>query len=367
MLGKFQRIAKRKSLIALLGAFISIAGFTITYLFTGLVETALAVGGITTFLSSTLMLGISEFSPTHFSLLMVAKKSPYSEDISDGIKEILSAKDNGGSNIILIDDLKANKMLIAAAEAALNKRHYEAVVLRPVIVDDIITNYVKLLLSRDIFVVLVDLDIPDPEFGIATKKLPYYVGSNHNIGGVEAFKLSERLPKKLRTKYLIVLGPMHSSAAVSRAKSLSWMVMTSDLQFDSHTVQLTSWSPEEVAIPLENKIHTLREDSEFDCDRLVVFCPNDNICLYISQNSKKLFSKINTTDRELELCLIGYDGLKGNLGKYVVESFPCIVGTIDTRPQLIGNEAANASVSHFENRLSKQKREYLVSPIGVTF
>ncbi len=343
-----------------------IVAFVLTNYLTGSTDASLAVGGLVSFFASVLLLALNEIAPTGFSLLMVAKSSPYSKQIAQGVKEVVSNSRDGFSEVVLIEDPTGNDALIQAIEEQLTRRYFGTVAIRPLVVDNRLADYVKILLARDIFVILLDLDIPDPEFGIATKRLPYYVGSDHRLGGSEAFALASALPVCENTYYLALLGPEGSSSAESRGRSLCWSLMCSGRHRESFVVQLPSWSPQAAMNAIKAALEPVHADVTVDCSRLIVFCPNDNICQALATHLDEL-KRLEVFQPLDEIGFVGYDGLRGPLGDYALQGVANVVGTVDSCPELIGREAALAAIASFERRLSRQKRQFLVQPVGVAF
>lgn len=366
MIGRIQAVARRKALVASLSALIVIFSFVVANYLTGSIETSLAVGGLVSFFASALMLGLNEVAPSGFSFLMVAKSSPYSSQIAQGVREVVSNSRDGFSEVVLIEDPAGNEALIQAVEQQLTRRYFATVAIRPLVVDKELADYVKILLAREIFVILLDLDIPDPEFGVASKRLPYYVGSDHKLGGSEAFALAATLTACENTYYLALLGPDGSPSAESRGRSLCWSLMRSGCYRETLIVQLPSWSPQAAMDVVTDALEPLHGAVMGDGGRLVVFCPNDNICKALAMRSEelkrlKMFQNLN------DIGFVGYDGLRGPLGDYALQGVSNVVGTVDSCPELIGREAALAAIASFERRLSRQKRQFLVQPVGVPF
>lgn len=230
----------------------------------------------------------------------------------------------------------------------------DAIVLVPATDDEALWNALAQLARGGVFVLAIDTKPTNAIFSAKGAPRPCFVGSDFSVGGdLVGSEIARRLDATPSLRAIVAAAPHSSWPGQERTRGIVTGLFERGLQNRSTYVQLPDWGRDSSARLLFEAIQ-----AEFDSrpeTELVVFCGNDKILDAVERLLYREFDNV----RSSRISLIGYDGATLTDGSLQVSASNLAVGTVDTRPEEQGKEAARILLDEHHGILAARGSVYV--------
>lgn len=290
--------------------------------------------------------------------LLLRSQSPYSLSIERAFTEYLSHETGItlGKTIPQIDhgDIQVQISILRA----LNPAKLDALVILPCEGSSEIWTELERLATKNIFIVVLEIEPPKERFVEQGQRKPIFVAPNFGSSGEKIGELiSISLQEKKNSNALVLYSPNYpfsSRQGIEIPMKIGHRLFVDQIQNQVAFQPIASWDKN---LGSEQALTWLKENTKIR-GNLVVYCGSDDILLELSEKIQMNRLTQSLTSR---IKLIGCDGSKSEKGNLLVQKSPFAIATLEKHPEKIGRKAAEVIIREYFGNISSAV-EYLIEP-----
>lgn len=243
-------------------------------------------------------------------------------------------------------------------------RQADAIVIRPSELSDLVLGELMRLAGGGRLVVFINTPPPWDKWTASGLVLPRFVGSDMKSGGQLIGDLVTEAAATLKAEGVLLLeGPESKVSNSTRSAWAARQVLRSGYDKPVVLVQVGRFDSEHLLAALFGGLAKIDNRVGKKAGAVIVHAGTDSAAAIVADLAAAKRDEDNLFRRKI--FIVGYDGLMGPDGLLMVEHKPGILATIDQRPNLLGQEAAEHIKAVAERRGQSRQREVTVSPRAV--